>query len=65
MMRQPGADHNLADLDRIASALSQTLDKLCRRRFAERRLLASSWFLENRSVLRHDIIEQTKTWTNG
>jgi hypothetical protein len=33
--------------------------------FAEKGLLVCSRFVEKRAVLRHDIIDQTKTWTNG
>ena len=57
MVRQKSADDDLADVDQVPSQLAQTLDKLCRRRLAEKRLLERFWVVEDRSILRHDIVE--------
>jgi hypothetical protein len=60
IMRQRGGDNNFSDSDRIVGEQPQSLDRLCRRRFAEKRLLASSWFIDHHSVLCHNIIDQTQ-----
>src|SRR5689334_6652958 len=64
VMRQPGADDNLSERNRVAGQLAQTMNKFFRRRSSEACLRASSRMIEHRPILGHDVIEQAHAWKN-
>ena len=58
LMRQPRRDGHPTDLDRFHTKAGQTLNKLCRRRFAEECFLSRARRVDHGTIFRHDIIKE-------